>query len=348
MIGPDIGKDTGGGIATFISSIVTILKNEYSIKRVVTLSDKNLAKRLYDFGSSIIQIIYHILLTKDIIAHVHVSSRWSFRRKSLLIRYLNFKKIRIILHLHSGEFHIFYEEESTIKQQRRIAKIFLMCDELIVLSKSRAEWCSRYIKHPNINIIYNGSIDYLKSDNQISKRDNLILFIGKVSEGKGVYDLLRAFKKINQKYLDTKLIIAGDGELSFAKKLTEELDIEKHVKFTGWIGEKKKTELLNRTKIFILPSYNEGQPIGVLEAMSAKLAVISTPVGGIPETIQSGNNGLLVSTGDIQELESAMETIISNDSYCDFLSQNARITYLSLFSLDIVCSKLRKIYKGNR
>ncbi len=346
MIGPDRGKDSGGGVATFISSIVPLLVDEYSIKRVRTLSDRNMLKRLYDFGRSMIEIICHTILREGVVAHVHIASRWSFRRKSFFIKYLHFRKIPIILHLHGGEFHIFYEQESTPKQQDKIKNIFLMCDDVIVLSKSHAKWCCIHIQHPNIYIVYNGSKDYLKRDNQISKRDNLILFIGKIDKGKGVYDLLRAFKKINKKYPDTKLIVAGDGELSTAKELVDELNIRDSVEFNGWIGEERKTELLNRAKIFILPSYNEGQPIGVLEAMSAKLAIVSTPVGGIPETIQNRKNGLLIPPGGVDEMESAMEIILSDDKYCDFLSQNARFSYQSRFSLEVVCIELMKIYEG--
>ncbi len=348
MIGPDSGKDGGGGIATYINSIMTVLKNSYTIKRVITLSEPQLDKRLYDFITSILQVVYFSLSREDIVAHIHLSSRWSFRRKSVLIRYLHFRKIPIIAHLHSGRFHIFYEQESSQKEQKHINDIFLMCDEVIVLSKSWKDWFSKHIKHPNINVIYNGSKDYLQRDNQISKRDNIILFMGKVCEAKGVYDLLRAFQNTHRKHSDIKLIIAGDGEISKAKELTAELGIEDYVKFLGWVGEEKKTEFLNKSKIFILPSYNEGLPIVILEAMSAKLAIISTRVGGIPETIKDKESGLLINAGDIEKIESAIDSIISDNNYCDFLSQNARASYQSSFQLDTVCNKLKKLYENRR
>jgi glycosyltransferase involved in cell wall biosynthesis len=350
MIGPEAGKNNGGGVASYIKSIIPILEKENTIKRINTMTDLSLSKRVFDFILAIIQTILYSINNKNTIAHIHMASRWSFKRKSLLIKILKFRKIPIILHLHGGEFHIFFEKESSTEIKRKITNTFLACDEVIALSNSWAKWIKENIKHPSVNMIFNGSKDYLIKDDFVSKRENLLLFMGRIGERKGIFDLIESLNTLNTKFYDFKLIIAGDGEITKAKELVSKYKLEDKIIFTGWIGEEQKIELLNKSKIFILPSYNEGMPIGILEAMSAKLPVISTYVGGIPETVIESETGLLFETGDKETLENHILQILNNNDLCDKFSKNSRKRYLDNFSLDSVCNQLNNLYKklGNK
>lgn len=350
MIGPEAGKNNGGGVASYIKSIIPFLEKENSIRRINTMTDLNLSKRFFDFGLAIIQTILYTINNKNTIAHIHMASRWSFKRKSLLIKILKFRKIPIILHLHGAEFHIFFEKESSTDIKRKITDIFLACDEVIALSNSWAKWIKKNINHPSINMIYNGSKDYLLKDDLVSKRENILLFMGRIGERKGIFDLIESLNTLNTKLYNFKLIIAGDGEITKAKELVNKYKLAEKIIFMGWIGEEQKTELLNKSKIFILPSYNEGMPIGILEAMSARLPVISTYVGGIPETVLESETGFLFQAGDKETLEKQILQILTNEDLCDNFSKNTRERYLNNFSLDIVCKQLNNLYKkcGNK
>lgn len=350
MIGPEAGKNNGGGVASYIKSIIPFLEKENSIKRINTMTDLSLSKRVFDFTVAIIQTILFTINNKNTIAHIHMASRWSFKRKSLLVKILKFRKIPIILHLHGAEFHIFYEKESSDEIKRKIVNTFLSCDEVIALSNSWAKWIKEHINHPSINRIFNGSKDYLINDNLVSKRENILLFMGRIGERKGIFDLIESLNKLNKQFENFKLIIAGDGETTKAKELVNKYGLEDKIVFVGWIGEEEKIELLNKSKVFILPSYNEGMPIGILEAMSAKLPIISTYVGGIPETVLENETGLLFQAGDKETLEKQILQILNNDDLCDNFSKNSRERYLNNFSLDIVCNQLNTLYKklGNK
>jgi polysaccharide biosynthesis protein VpsI len=350
MIGPEAGKNNGGGVASYIKSIIPFLEKENSIKRINTMTDLSLSKRVFDFTIAIIQTILFTINNKNTIAHIHMASRWSFKRKSLLVKILKFRKIPIILHLHGGEFHIFYEKESSLEMKKEIVNTFLACDEIITLSSTWEKWIKENINHPSINMIYNGSNNYLTNSDLVSKRENILLYLGRVSEKKGIFDLIESLNNINSKFHDFKLIIAGDGEIQKAKELVNKYGLEDKIIFVGWIGEKEKIELLNKSKVFILPSYNEGMPIGILEAMSAKLPIISTYVGGIPETVLENETGLLFQAGDKEILEKQILQILNNDDLCDNFSKNSRERYLNNFSLNIVCNQLNTLYKklGNK
>ena len=94
-----------------------------------------------------------------------------------------------------------------------------------------------------------------------------------------------------------------------ARALTVELNIENHVVFAGWVSGEEKENLLSRVNIYVLPSYNEGLPVSLLEAMSWQVPVISTRVGGIPELVREGIDGLLIEAGDRAAFSLAIVTL---------------------------------------
>lgn len=344
MIAPSVGRSGGGGIATYVTSLINILSQRVKIKRIVTLRDQNIFNKIYMLISSLlITFIYLIGRRKNTVAHIHTSSRNSFLRKSLYIRIIKYFNVPIILHLHAPDFHEYYEE-SDEKQRAYIRKIFLMADKIIVLSNSWKEWYINTIEKNPPTVIYNGVDDFMVSDEQISKRNNNILFMGTLCERKGTYDLLKAFQLVLHKHSDAKLILAGGGEIDKCKILAKNLDIISSVDFVGWIDYEKKKVLLNNNKVFVLPSYNEGFPLTILEAMSARLPVISTIVGGIPEEIENHESGFLINPGDIEALSVKINDILGDNELTDYISENARKRYLEHFRLSEIVKDIENIY----
>ena len=122
-----------------------------------------------------------------------------------------------------------------------------------------------------------------------------ILYSGRIGQRKGAFDLIEAWRKIGLKNKErAELIIIGDGKIEEARKMVDEYGLEESCKVLGWVSEEEKNTILASSKIFILPSFNEGLPMSLLEAMSYALAPIITPVGGIPNIIEEGVNGSFV------------------------------------------------------
>ena len=141
-----------------------------------------------------------------------------------------------------------------------------------------------------------------------------ILFIGWLERNKGVHDLLDAISLIKKQSIPVKLVVGGSGsqhELLVAAAKT--LGIEEQVSFLGWIANEKKATALNSANIFVLPSYSEGMPNSVLEAMACGLPVISTNVGGIPQLV-CPEGSILVSPGSPEELAKAILELLNNRS----------------------------------
>ena len=111
-----------------------------------------------------------------------------------------------------------------------------------------------------------------------------------------------------------KLLIGGDGEIEKVQQYIRDNKLDNVAEYIGWISGEEKTKLLNEVDVFVLPSYNEGLPISILEAMSYNLPIISTKVGGIPEILKNEYNGYLINPGDLIALENAISALINNPS----------------------------------
>jgi glycosyltransferase involved in cell wall biosynthesis len=108
------------------------------------------------------------------------------------------------------------------------------------------------------------------------------------------------------------MIIAGSGDIQTANDLITSLQLNEFVSIRQWLDPEKRDELLRESDVFLLPSYNEGLPMSMLEAMAFGLPVIVTPVGGIPEIVSQGREGLFVQPGRIDEIAHTMEFLILN------------------------------------
>jgi glycosyltransferase involved in cell wall biosynthesis len=132
--------------------------------------------------------------------------------------------------------------------------------------------------------------------------------VGRLVETKGQEVLLKAFAKVYEKYLESWLILAGEGRLeSELRALAVELNISERVMFLGYRTD--IPEVLKACDVFVLPSIAEGLGLALLEAMASELPVIASRVGGVPEILNSSKLGTMVSPGSAEELASAMKVL---------------------------------------
>jgi glycosyltransferase involved in cell wall biosynthesis len=143
------------------------------------------------------------------------------------------------------------------------------------------------------------------------------LHLGRLGNRKGGYDLMNAFAALPDALrLRARLVLAGDGDVEGMRKLAEPLNADgvERVRVLSWIDAQERDRLLSESDVFVLPSYAEGVPMSLLEAMAAGLPSITTPVGGIPDVFSHGTEGLLVNPGDRAQLTSAMVQLINDET----------------------------------
>lgn len=330
--------DDKGGIATVMNEIISSrLGKKYNIKQISTYINGHPYKL---FFYAIFKIFTYNYIYNIEIAHIHMASKGSFYRKSIIIEICRLLNIKIILHTHGSEFEKFYNSS---RHKKYIQKTLNKVDKLIVLSNSWKEFYSKLVDDSKIQVVYNG----VKIYDKIEKNNNEVkqgLFLGRMGKRKGIYDLIDAVELLSNKNYNFKIILAGDGEIAKVKKIINDKRLQKYFEIVGWIDGKLKEKILNKTDFLILPSYNEGLPMSILEAMSQKILVISTKIGGIPEVIENEKNGILIDVGNIDELKNAIERAIVPNSDVENMKENAFETVKEKFNIENMINEIEKIY----
>jgi glycosyltransferase involved in cell wall biosynthesis len=139
-----------------------------------------------------------------------------------------------------------------------------------------------------------------------------LVCVGRLCEQKGQMLLVRAVQMLVAKGIPVQLVLAGDGELRGAlDTLIAECGLRDHISITGWIDGDQVREQLVAARALVLPSFAEGLPVVIMEAMALRRPVLSTFIAGIPELVQSGETGWLFPAGDVAELARLLEVCLA-------------------------------------
>ena len=297
MIGA--GRDVQGGVATVVNQYYEGgLDCQVDLRYLASMKDGTRIKKLA--VAIIAYLKFCALIRRFDIVHVHMSSRASFYRKSRFIMKAKKEHKKIIIHMHGSEFDVFYDRECNDNQKEYVKYIFGMADAVIALSEHWREYLSKITDRSRIVVIYNALT--LPKFERRDYSDKNILFLGQLGKRKGVYDLLEAIPLIIRENPEAHFYFGGDGEIDKCRQICKERNLEKYVTFCGWITGEQKEGYLKKCSTFILPSYHEGMPMSLLEAMSYGDVVISTNVGGIPRVIDNKVNGYIVTPGAVAEI----------------------------------------------
>jgi glycosyltransferase involved in cell wall biosynthesis len=177
------------------------------------------------------------------------------------------------------------------------------------------------------------------------KKDNYVLFIGRLSSLKGVQYLIDAFKVIKKDYINLKLVIVGTGDFEgYLKNLSQGIA---GIVFTGQIDSLNvRTTLYRNCASVVVPSIYEGLPTVVLEAMACGKAVVASGVGGIPLLIRHGQNGFLTKPKDSEDLEKFIRLLLENANLRENMGAFGRKLVEKEFSVNrMVCDTL-KVYNS--
>lgn len=325
MLGEDL--DRQGGVVAVQKLILGHMPGSVRILHIPTLKDGSGLKKVAVFLKAVLALIKHLTVDRIDLVHIHVSTGGSVYRQTVTsLIALAFKK-HLILHAHSGKFPSFFERQPK-PAKAAIALVFRRCDRLLAVSH---HWRGFYAETLGIDprrivVLPNPVAVPATLPERPTAPPVKLVFFGLINQAKGVFDLLQATATIadgsDQRF--HLWIAGGGGELDQAKALALELGVTSRVTFLGWVGPKERDEVMADADIFLLPSYFEGLPMSLLEAMSWGLAPITTPVGGIPDIIDHEGNGLLVQPGEIAALAAAMERLIDDAALRERLGLAAR------------------------
>jgi glycosyltransferase involved in cell wall biosynthesis len=217
----------------------------------------------------------------------------------------------------------------------------------IVLTGSWKEWVLSIVPEANVCTIPNACSDSVRSGiaRSIDQTGKSVLFVGRLEKEKGFADLLLAVAQIRKRVPGIRLVCGGTGNESEVKSWIETTGVGDLVELRGWISGTIKQECFEHAALLALPSYIENLPMVIIEAMAAGLPVVASAVGGIPDVIEAGKEGLLVEPGDVGELADAIACLLQNQSIRTSMALNARQKYESHYSPQCVIPRVELIYQ---
>ena len=326
-----------GGVAYVLNAYKRHIYSPF--KFVANSGEGNALRKIWMLIRSYIKCEWLEHTDKDIqFIHIHTASYNSFKRSALYIKQAKRNGKKVIAHIHGGGFR-----EFRLTCPGFVDMCLKKCDAVIALSEN---WRKYFVEEVGLKNVYvvNNIIDTPKIQ-KIEKDGRFhLLFLGLITEAKGIFDLLDVIAEHKSEWNDKVVLhIGGKGKVEQLMKVIKESGIENLVKYEGWVSGEKKSELLNMADAFILPSYTEGMPISILEAMSYGLPVLAMPVGGIPEVINDENNGLVFQPGDKTTIFEAINKILNNSELCRNMGAQSKMKSKDYLAESIV-SQLEEMY----
>ena len=339
MIGPDRGVH--GGISGVVNNYYDAgLERMVDLCYIGTMIEGSKGTKLLQAAKAYVRFLAK--LPKYDIVHVNMASDSSYYRKSVFIRTAKIYRKKIVIHQHGGNFPEFYEKELSDRGRRRAVKTLSMGDALLVLGTTCSEFFEAIIDKDKITVLPNA----ISMPEQVTKQygSHKILFMGRMCKAKGVGELLAVMPELRQRYPDVRLYLAGIWEDMELK--TQASALGDCVEDLGWIGGADKQRYLRECDIFVLPSYFEGQPVSVLEAMANACGIVVSKTGDIPDMIAEGETGLLIPPQDAKVLAESLLSLLAQPELCRTLGENARRKAEAEFSIDNNMKQLLAVYES--
>lgn len=345
LIGPCTDR-TKGGMATVISGILNdpLLKDRFNIKHIVSHAEDSFFLKLGIALKALVSLLSEHRNANLI--HLHVADGASFFRKGIMAVLGRLLGKKVVFHLHAAGFDSFYKSLSFFSKMFAFF-IFFCCDRIVVLSDYWKFFLASQGINQNIHVLPNGiDTDFYASCINTDSDFKSFLFLGRLCERKGIYDLLEVIKKIkNNRVTDgIKFYLAGDGDVDVVRDIVKDNNLDDIVQITGWIDLEQKKALLEKVDFVILPSYKEAFPVSLLEGMASGKILISTCIPGVTDMISEGLNGFLTAPGDIDALLDLIQRILDDEFDFKKISRNNLKKAKSLYDSKIIRKYLLEIY----
>jgi len=341
-IGPD--ERALGGIACVIRTYMRCLANRsLSVRRLATVNEGHRLKKLFAAAAAYVRAPFEIMRVD--LVHVHTASRNSWRRKAPLVILTKLQRRKLVIHIHAGGFADFLDSMGRSRRWLNI-RLLSLADCVVCLSPStRAELAKHLHTIPVVTIP--NPCRFFPCEEKVCREPGVeILFTGAIARPKGVFDLVRAFALVVRECPREKLrlVIAGGGKAEACRELAREWGVEDNVSLPGWLASRQLQEAYAKADIYCLPSYIEGVPMGVLEAMAFALPIVASPVGGIPDLVDDGVHGLFVPPGDVNALALALRRLIDNPVARESMGAACRQRVASRYAPQQVGRQLDRLY----
>jgi glycosyltransferase involved in cell wall biosynthesis len=218
---------------------------------------------------------------------------------------------------------------------------------IATVSKSVADELKEYhLDNKNCTVIGNGVDETRFSPAKNASSGDYILFTGRLTYRKGLFDLIECAKYIKDEYPEISFVVVGKGNLApNLHKKVEQYGLKEKFRFLGYVDPKELVDIYRNARMFVMPSHYEGLPTVLLEAMSCGIPAIATEVSGNLEVIKHCKNGLLIPPKSPRKMADAISLLLEDQKLSKTLGENARRTILENYTWDMIYGKYLKCYQ---
>lgn len=351
-----------GGMATYYQTLLSSSLSEYinlhfvqtsSQKRELSNSGTATFSNLISAFQDCVRFTKALLKTRPQIAHIGTAFGLSFVKHSYCVFISRLLGCRVLLHPHCSISTLYTDKSKA--WQWFFRQVIRNTHGLIVLSQ---EWLqlsklipgSQIYYLPNsVNLSTYQSALNARLSRQSTGQPLKILYLGYLGSAKGSFVILEAVSKIQSENARMNFHLVGSeltpGELELLREKITDNHLEQVVKLLPPVSGDEKIALFQNADIFIYPSFHEGVPMAVLEAMASGLPIIATRVGGLPDVVKDGENGLLIDAGQPQQLADALLKLYRDEGLRKSMQAASIQIVRDRFSLDQHVINLVNIYQ---
>jgi len=312
-----------------------------------TRGEGSAAASLLQVGRAIVQLARGRWQRRVAGVHVNMAERLDFVRESLVLAACRMLGIPTVLHLHAAQLHHSYRRFPA-PLQALVRWIFALPRAVVVLGKASAEFAVRELRVPaeRVEVVINGVPEPAVPRRQRASGEMArVLFVGNLSERKGVSDLLHALAQPALAGVPLELTLVGGGDIAGYAAKAERLRVAGKVHFHGWADQQELARLLAQADVLVLPSYDEGLPLAILEALAHGVAVVCTPVGEIPHVLAHRRTACFVEPGDAPSIARGLSEVLAQPELRERLERNGRAMYQEQFSLQQFAAAIGRIHQ---
>ena len=344
MFGPDLA--VRGGVSAVQRLLLKCIVNEADVRQLGTMTEGSNWRKMVTFARAFARALIEMRRSRYDVVHIHFSSGASSVRKMLLASLAQSRGLKVVLHAHGGRYED-YLRKAPPAIQDFTKRVLRSADCLIVLGEKWREFYSSIGVPKSKIVVLPNPVEWPETvPSKPAGEKTVFVYLGLIARLKGAYDIVDALAKVDPVLrAQTHVVMAGNGALSQLQERVQRAQLQDNVEVFSWMDTIERDALLARADAFLLPSYAEGLPMSLLEAMANGLAPICTPVGSIPEFVRDGVNGLLVQPGDTDKLAAAIERLVRDRDARMRMARIARATVEPL-SLTRYAQRLTSIYRS--
>lgn len=288
-----------------------------------------------------VKVIWALARWPRALVHVHMSRKGSYYRKRAAIALSRIARRRVVVQVH-GSLDSWAREDERVG--RAVARTLSEVDVVVALSESWRDRVLDIAPDAACVVIRNGVP--LPRSRSNGSEPPCVVFLGLLGEHKGVPELVQAIASLQADGVVARWVIAGNGDVESTGLAVRQLPRPAAVDVPGWLGPDERETLLRAADVFVLPSHDEGLPMSLLEAMAHGLACVVTPVGGIPEVVDDGLDGLFVPPGNPDALASALHLVLGDRALRSRLGAAARTRVADCCSIETVAGEWDLLYES--